>query len=30
MPAEFKGVEAKGGKILATIPPQAVVVLEAE
>ncbi len=30
MPAEFKGMEAKDGKILATIPPKSVVVLEAE
>jgi alpha-L-arabinofuranosidase len=29
-PAEFKGVEVKDGKILATIPPKSVVVLEAE
>jgi alpha-L-arabinofuranosidase len=30
MPAEFKGAEAKGGKIMATIPSKSVVVLEAE
>ncbi len=30
MPAEFKGMEVKDGKILATIPPKSVVVLEAE
>ena len=29
-PAEFKGVEAKGSKIMATIPPKSVIVLEAE
>ena len=30
MPAEFKGTEVKNSKILATIPPKSVVVLEAE
>jgi alpha-N-arabinofuranosidase len=29
-PAEFKGMEIKNGKILATIPSKSVVVLEAE